>query len=54
LVVLQKMSRDIKGLTQTPTYTAMLKRLDTNPTCPRISPLPSSPSDNGIGLVYKH
>jgi len=34
LVVLQEMSRDIKGLTRTSPYTAMLKRLDTNPTCP--------------------
>jgi len=40
-VVLQKIGRDIKGLTRTPTYTAMLKRLDTNLTCPRMSPLPT-------------
>ena len=35
------MSRDIKGLTRTSAYTAMLKRLDTNLTCPRMSPLPT-------------
>jgi hypothetical protein len=40
-IVLQKMSRDIKGPARTSTYAARLKRLDTNLTCPRMSPLPA-------------
>jgi len=41
VVVLQKMGGDIKGLPRTPTYAAIMKRLDTNLTCPRMSPLPT-------------
>jgi hypothetical protein len=37
--VLQKMGREIKGLTRTPTYAKILNRFDTNLTCPRMSPL---------------
>src|SRR5215510_7884841 len=35
------MSRDIKGLTQTPTYAAIMKRFDTNLTCSWMAPLPT-------------
>ena len=41
LVVLQKMGRDIKGLARTPTYAAIMKRFDTNLTCPWMAPLPT-------------
>jgi hypothetical protein len=41
VVVLQKMGGDIKGLPRTPTYAAIMKRLDTNLTCLRMSPLPT-------------
>jgi len=34
------MSGDIQGLTRTPNYAAIMKRFDTNLTCPWISPLP--------------
>src|SRR5262245_43526775 len=35
------MIRDIKGLTQTPTYAAIMKRFDTNLTCSWMAPLPT-------------
>jgi hypothetical protein len=35
------MSRGIKGLTRTPTYAAIMKRFNTNLTCPRMEPLPA-------------
>ena len=37
--MLQKMGREIKGLTRTPTDAKILNRFDTNLTCPRMSPL---------------
>jgi hypothetical protein len=35
------MSREIKCLTRTPTYAAIMKRFDTNLTCPWMAPLPT-------------
>jgi len=40
-VVLQKNGGYKKGLPRTPTYAAIMKRIDTNLTCPRMSPFPT-------------